>query len=274
MARITMIPGEQWPDSLRELAHADEKTALEQGNLRIYAHRPELAEAYARFMGAMRQPGLLSRRLVELVRIRVAFHNQCRSCMAVRYDDAAAEGVTEDLVCELAQPDEAPDLTDAERAALQFADLLASNHLAINDSHDRGPARPLQRGGDRRARHEHRDVRRLRPALLRLGHGRRAPRPLPRARRRPDHALGRRRRHSSGRNRSDRVRVYEGVAQTLVDHGVDVIFGLMGDGNLKLIPHLTSQLGVRFVSSRHESAGGRDGRRLRPRDGPCRRSAR
>ncbi len=134
MARITMIPGEQWPDSLRELAHADEKTALEQGNLRIYAHRPELAEAYARFMGAMRQPGLLSRRLVELVRIRVAFHNQCRSCMAVRYDDAAAEGVTEDLVCELAQPDEAPDLTDAERAALQFADLLASNHLAINDA--------------------------------------------------------------------------------------------------------------------------------------------
>ena len=51
------------------------------------------------------------------------------------------------------------------------------------------------------------------------------------------------------------MRVYEGVAQTLVDHGVDVIFGLMGDGNLKLIPHLTSQLGVRFVSSRHESAG-------------------
>jgi hypothetical protein len=42
--------------------------------------------------------------------------------------------VTEDLVCSLARPDEAPDLTDAERAAVHFADLFATNHLAIDDA--------------------------------------------------------------------------------------------------------------------------------------------
>jgi AhpD family alkylhydroperoxidase len=134
MARIEMLTAEQFPADLRELVDADHKTPLELGNVRIYAHRPELARAYVAFMAALRAPGLLSRRLVELVRLRVAYHNQCRSCMAVRYADGAAEGVDEALVCQLAAPEQAPDLTDAERAALRFADLLASDHLAIDDS--------------------------------------------------------------------------------------------------------------------------------------------
>ena len=33
----------------------------------------------------------------------------------------------------LEKPAEAPDLTDAERSALRFADLFATNHLAIDD---------------------------------------------------------------------------------------------------------------------------------------------
>lgn len=54
--------------------------------------------------------------------------------MAVRYGPAVAEGVTEELVCELERPDEAPNLSERERAALRYADLVASNHHAINDA--------------------------------------------------------------------------------------------------------------------------------------------
>ena len=53
--------------------------------------------------------------------------------MAVRYQRAVDDGVTEDLVCSLERPMEAPDLTDAERAALRFADLFATDHLAIDE---------------------------------------------------------------------------------------------------------------------------------------------
>lgn len=134
MARIEMIPAERWPEELREVVDLESRPPLEQGNLRIYAHRPELAAAYARFVTTLRAPGELSPRLVELVRLRVAFHNQCRSCMAVRYPDAKADGVDETLVCQLETPEEAPDLTEAERAALRFADLLATDHLAIDDA--------------------------------------------------------------------------------------------------------------------------------------------
>jgi alkylhydroperoxidase family enzyme len=45
----------------------------------IYGHRPAVARALRDLATALRETGTLPPRLVELVRLRVAFHNQCRS---------------------------------------------------------------------------------------------------------------------------------------------------------------------------------------------------
>lgn len=50
------------------------------------------------------------------------------------------------------------------------------------------------------------------------------------------------------------MKAWEAVAAALVAEGVTEVFGVMGDGNLKLIPHLTSVHDVRMVAARHESA--------------------
>lgn len=99
----------------------------------VYAQAPAIAGPYLTYMKALREASVLPRRLVELVRLRISFHNQCRSCMAIRYADGLEDGITEDLVCSLEKPSEAPDLTDAEKAALAFADKMATDHLAIDD---------------------------------------------------------------------------------------------------------------------------------------------
>ena len=99
----------------------------------IFAHRPRLAPAFAEFGAALGRDAELSPRLRELVRLRIAFHNQCRTCMSIRYSSGRDDGVSEDLVCSLAQPDESPGLSERERAALRFADLFATDHLAIDD---------------------------------------------------------------------------------------------------------------------------------------------
>lgn len=101
--------------------------------VQIYAQRPEIAQAFLAFGRALREERLLPDRLIELVRLRVAFWNQCRSCMAVRYAEGLEDGLTEALVCSLERPEEAPDLTDAERAAIAYADLAATDHHAISD---------------------------------------------------------------------------------------------------------------------------------------------
>ena len=53
--------------------------------------------------------------------------------MAIRYTDAVVDGVTEDLVCSLETAPEADDLTDAQKAAIDYGDRFATNHLSIHD---------------------------------------------------------------------------------------------------------------------------------------------
>jgi AhpD family alkylhydroperoxidase len=100
----------------------------------ILGHRAEIAGALGSLMVALRSSGTLSPRLAELVRLRIAFHNQCRSCMSVRYQSAIDDGLTEDAVCSLERPSDADDLSPAERSAVRFADLFATDHLSIDDS--------------------------------------------------------------------------------------------------------------------------------------------
>ena len=133
MTRISKLDLRDWDDELRRMTRADDATPLEQGLMRIFAHRAPLAKGMIQFAGALKMHRSLPDRLVELVRLRVAFLNQCRSCMAIRYRDAVADGVTEDLVCSLEKPVEAPDLTDAERCAIDYAERFATDHLSIGD---------------------------------------------------------------------------------------------------------------------------------------------
>jgi len=134
MSRISQLPVEEWDPELRAMTQADSASPLEQGLMRMIAHTPEIAKGLTAFAGAMKINRALPDRLVELVRLRIAFHNQCRSCMAIRYKDGVADGVTEDLVCELQDPPSSDDLTEAEKSAIRYADLFATNHLAIDDA--------------------------------------------------------------------------------------------------------------------------------------------
>ena len=134
MPRIKKLELDEWDNDLREMTAADSGTALEQGIMRMFAHTPEISKGLVAFGGAMKSHRSLPDKLVELVRLRVAFHNQCRSCMAIRYQDGVDAGIDEDLVCSLEKPQEADDLSDAEKAAIEYGELFATNHLAIDDS--------------------------------------------------------------------------------------------------------------------------------------------
>ena len=125
---------------------------IDLGVASILGHRPEVAGALGTLKAALVSTGTLSPRLVELVRLRIAFHNQCRSCMSVRYQTAIDDGLTEDLVCSLEKPAEAEGLADAERSALRYADLFATDHLAIDDAVYEDLRLSLHRGRARRTR--------------------------------------------------------------------------------------------------------------------------
>jgi AhpD family alkylhydroperoxidase len=133
MARIPLPSLDEMDDAVRAQVEAREQAGL-LGVPRMAAYQPEMAAAMTALGRAIATHGTLPPRLVELVRLRIAFHNQCRTCMAIRYSSALDDGLTEDTVCSLERPEEADDLSAAERAAIRFGELFATNHLAIDDA--------------------------------------------------------------------------------------------------------------------------------------------
>ena len=50
------------------------------------------------------------------------------------------------------------------------------------------------------------------------------------------------------------MKAFEALAAQLAHLGVTDVFGLMGDGNLKLIPTLVHEYGIAVHAARHEAA--------------------
>lgn len=134
MSRVSPVPPEEWDARLIAATRPDQASPLEQGLTRFFAHCPEQALGLMQLGGALKRHRQLSERLVELVRLRIAFFNQCRSCMAIRYRDAVADGVDESAVCSLERPQEADNLSEAEKAAIRYGELMATDHLAVDDA--------------------------------------------------------------------------------------------------------------------------------------------
>lgn len=134
MSRIAKVPPKQWDPRLREAMQPEALSELEQGLVRFFAHCPDQALGLMQFGRGLKVGRQLPERLVELVRLRIAFFNQCRSCMAIRYRDALADGLDEALVCSLERPHEAENLSPAEKIAIRYGELMATDHLAIDDA--------------------------------------------------------------------------------------------------------------------------------------------
>jgi AhpD family alkylhydroperoxidase len=99
----------------------------------MMAHAPDHFRRYNEVYGRLRFENHLGARVTELVRLAVAGTTQCQVCMAGRHPSAVAEGLTEEMVCEIGQPDQ-PHMTDAEQAAVAFATKLARDHLSITEA--------------------------------------------------------------------------------------------------------------------------------------------
>jgi hypothetical protein len=96
--------------------------------LQIFAYKTQqilMTNAARKMMG---QQTLLGGRIHELLRIRSAQLGECQPCMQSRKHDSITD---EDVACLIA-PGQGT-LTEQERLAVQFLDLLSADHHAIDD---------------------------------------------------------------------------------------------------------------------------------------------
>jgi len=130
MPRIEPIP-------LEELA-GEPRRIIEEGvadgtyatpiPLQIFAYKTTQLLMTNAARGFMGKQSLLGERIVELIRIRSAQLGECQPCMQSRKHDSITD---EDVAC-LVAPGHSQ-LTEQERLAVNFLDLLSADHHAIDD---------------------------------------------------------------------------------------------------------------------------------------------
>ncbi len=96
--------------------------------LQIFAYKTSQILMTNAARGAWGQQSLLGGRILELLRIRSAQLGECQPCMQSRKHDSITD---EDVAC-LISPG-GSDLTEQERLAVEFLDLLSGDHHAIDD---------------------------------------------------------------------------------------------------------------------------------------------
>jgi alkylhydroperoxidase family enzyme len=96
--------------------------------LQIFAYKTAQILMTHAARGVMGKQSLLGGRIVELIRIRSAQLGECQPCMQSRKHDSITD---EDVAC-LVAPGHSQ-LTEQERLAVEFLDLLSADHHAIDD---------------------------------------------------------------------------------------------------------------------------------------------
>jgi len=96
--------------------------------IQVWAHRDELACTWLDLLETMHNSSVLESRLRELIRLKIASITQCKVCQIARKSDDVDEF---DVAC-LSYLDD--HFTPAEQGALHYAELFASDYMAIDDA--------------------------------------------------------------------------------------------------------------------------------------------
>jgi alkylhydroperoxidase family enzyme len=130
MPRIEPIPLEKLADEPRRIIEEGvaNGTYATPVPLQIFAYKTAQILMTNAARGAMGKQSLLGGRIIELIRIRSAQLGECQPCMQSRKHDSITD---EDVAC-LVAPGHSQ-LTEQERLAVEFLDLLSADHHAIDD---------------------------------------------------------------------------------------------------------------------------------------------
>ncbi len=130
MPRIEPIPMDQLADEPRRIIEEGvaDGTYATPIPLQIFAYRTTQILMTNAARGAWGQQSLLGGRILELIRIRSAQLGECQPCMQSRKHESITD---EDVACLVAPGHTA--LTEQERLAVEFLDLLSADHHAIDD---------------------------------------------------------------------------------------------------------------------------------------------
>lgn len=131
MSHIPLVSVSDMPEGLSEALERGLRSGMLSSSVpvQVWAHRPAIAQGWLDLLEQFHANSLLDDRLRELVRLKIASITQCQACQLARKSDAVSE---KDIACLDA---DSGYFTLPEQAALKFAELFASDYMAIEARH-------------------------------------------------------------------------------------------------------------------------------------------
>lgn len=77
MARIRLKENDELEPHVLELVEKMDAAGADTSNLRGFAHRQDMFDSYFQFYGPAREGKTVEPELIELVRLKIARHNDC-----------------------------------------------------------------------------------------------------------------------------------------------------------------------------------------------------
>jgi len=100
--------------------------------VQVWSLSPELGAAVGKLSAAVYGDRLVSARVREVARMRIAQINGCNVCLAWRFPEMAERGVTEELYAHVDDVTRG-DYSEQERLAIEYAEKFALDHRSLDD---------------------------------------------------------------------------------------------------------------------------------------------
>jgi AhpD family alkylhydroperoxidase len=100
--------------------------------IQVWSLSPDLGAAVGTLTAAVYGERLVTPRVREVARMRIAQINGCNVCLAWRFPEMAERGVTEELYEHVDDPDTG-DYSTQERLAIEYAEKFALDHRSLDD---------------------------------------------------------------------------------------------------------------------------------------------
>ncbi len=132
MPRLRYIEESEKSAQARALIESAKRTGAPDPRVVSIMTRSQLGTAWVEYWNKLLYQGVLPHKLKEMCRIKISVAHQCGYCSTVRSNVAKAEGLTEDMIGDLAQYAQSKRLSEREKAALRYAELFKQGEHAID----------------------------------------------------------------------------------------------------------------------------------------------
>ncbi len=132
MPRLRYIEESEKSAQSRALIESAKRTGAPDPRVVSIMTRSQLGTAWVEYWNKLLYQGVLPHKLKEMCRIKISVAHQCGYCSTVRSNVAKAEGLTEDMIGDLAQYAQSKRLSEREKAALRYAELFKQGEHAID----------------------------------------------------------------------------------------------------------------------------------------------